>query len=146
MNDNQSTRPEKVFDLGEFVTGQIAASSAVDVPDPLTASQGQAANSAPSGHHWRAVVQPDTFNTHGLIEPVMDESKVLLSSSATSSSSSVVMRHKQAAGGALGRWNSYGGVESRRRRDFAEEQDNIESEYVRIQEKNEGKRIDHSTT
>ena len=139
-----NTRPEKLFDLGEIGTQNTGASLAIDVPNPINDPNIRTPlNSAPTGYSGRQVSAVD-FNSRVLINPIMDESEVVLSSSATSRSSSVVMRQKQAAGGSLGRCNSYGGLEACRR--DVVQSGNVESEYVRIQEKNEEKRIKNSTT
>ena len=146
MNRKEScTESAKLFDLGGLVRVGVAAHP-VDVPH--TQSYGTfgdgAAKSAPTGQSL-GDVSSDHFFTRGLIDPVMDESQVMLSSSANSSSS-VVMRQKMAASGALGRYNTYSGVDVGTRKKLMESSIIGESDYVKIQERNENKRKEHSTT
>ena len=72
----------------------------------------------------------------------MDESEAL--NSISSSRSSQLERHRQAAGGGLAHYNSYGGVNTTE--DYVDRSENIDSEYVKIQERNQIKRLEHTTT
>ena len=75
----------------------------------------------------------------------MDESEAL-NNSIPSSRSSLLERHRQAAGGGLARYNSYGGVNTTENEDYVDRSENINSEYVKIQERNQMKRLEHTTT
>ena len=122
-----SKRQVKDYKL-ETVAG---AGEAIDIPRSPSVSSGSA-KSAPPGSGYIS-----------LIPSVMDESEAL-NNSISSSRSSLVERHRQAAGGGLARYNSYGGVNTTE--DYVDKPENIDSEYVKIQERNQMKRLEHTTT
>ena len=118
---------------GRFRLEDVAESSPVEIPGSSGSSSGLA-KSAPPGKVYDS-----------LIPTVMDESEAL-SNSITSSRSSLIERHKQAAGGGLGSYNSYGGLEDRSHHHKNKSVNTIADEFEDIKEKNLAKRLEHTTT
>ena len=77
----------------------------------------------------------------------MDEGEIL-STSASSTTSSMMQRHRDAAGWAAGGSRGYGSIQQDAeggKKDFTKSV-SVEDEYVKIKERNEVKRLEHSTT
>jgi len=115
-----------------FKLEDVAESSPVEVPGRF-GSSACLAKSAPTGNVYDS-----------LIPTVMDETEAL-SNSISSSRSSLVERHIQAAGGGLGRYHSYGGIEDRSRQK-EKSVNTIADEFEDLKEKNQAKRLEHTTT
>ena len=116
---------------------------------PKKSSRGstpRVSSSAPSSskHITFAGAGDQDVYSASLVAPVLDESEVLLSSSVTSQNSNVLMRHKEAT--ALGGFGYGTAQQQQRDGGRAGEFSNIESEYVKIQMRNEAKRHKHATT
>lgn len=137
--------------------GEISASPPVVIPKKARPGQ-KISSTAPSAARNAARVSGDPGDNYpyssSLVGPVMDESEVLLSTSASSQSSSTILRHQEATalgygatavsvnadrGGGEG---GGGGID----KSYLTKSVSVDDEYVKIQMRNEAKRMDHATT
>lgn len=129
--------------LRPLVNLENAASKPIEIPE--TASAG-------GGHTTPTRSAPEVRSRHlaggSMVEPVFDEADVMISSSCRSDTSTM-QRRSEAAKGALGRYHrisvGYGSNEDGSR-EFVDDTDVLEDSWQQITERNEAKRLEHSTT
>lgn len=147
----------RLVNLGEFVREEISSSPSVAVPHHNNPEKTHVHGSAPASRanrtfaHFHDNEEANSARGYSssLIAPIMDENEVLLSTSA----SSAMGRRKEAAGGGLGQYHSYGGTGSGPSVQGTSSKDDIQNQsvqvgedYVKIQKRNESKRSEHCTT
>lgn len=152
-------RPNTLVNLGEFVRGEISAqhgSPPVNVPKRSKQSSSRPISSAPAAKYHKLHRGPVGYESGeedsvsrgysaSLIAPVMDDGEIL-STSRSSVSSSVMQRHRDAAMWGYGTLPQVPQPEKSGGEFHPINSLNFENECIKIQERNEAKRQDHSTS
>jgi hypothetical protein len=143
-------RPNTLVNLGDFVREEISSqrhgTPPVNVPGGPPSSS-RPINSAPAAKKHVLFGSPVGYSS-SLVEPVMGDSEIL-STSATSVSSSLMQRHRDAASWSAHNSNAYGTMSHPGGGSVSPDMTksvNFENECIKIQERNEAKRQEHSTT